>query len=225
MIRNVLMICALVFSTTDVLADCDIVSKFNINVNIEPIKYDYSKKSSEIEKIAKKQFNNEYQYILGSYIPVLSIGLNYKSIAQKSFGKTCNKVVSMNVELKLESTIFIAKEIQPFSCTLNRTIKHESQHFNFQKEAIDFGVSYLKNNMEPVFSQKIYTSPSEYAQNMRNQLDLFQKNTLRVIENSADKKHNFIDSHENYKKESKLCSESEQRMIGNTILTFEHSPT
>ena len=137
-------------------ADCDIASKFNIDVVIVPIKYDYSKTSSQIKSIPNIHPDLEYRYILGAYIPILSLGANYKIMKENSFGKTCTKITSMNVTLKLESTIYLAQEIQPFSCTLNRTLEHEKTHFNFEKESLPLGVDYLKKNLESIFSQKNY---------------------------------------------------------------------
>lgn len=207
------------FSVNNVWADCDITSKFNINVNVVPIKYDYSKTSNEIKRIPNIKTNNDSQYLLGAYIPSLSVGLNYQGMRESSFSRVCNKVVSMNVTLKLESTIFIAKEIQPFSCTLNRTLQHENTHFNFEKESLEVGVDYLKRSLEPVFSQKIYSSGNEYEQYMKSQLDILQKNTLNLIENNASKKHAIIDNVENYKKESLLCSSAEHEIVAKSILS------
>lgn len=206
------------FFLNNAWADCDVTSKFNIDVDIVPIKYDYSKTSAEIKRIPNIKTNNDSQYLLGAYIPLLSVGLNYQGMREGSFGRTCHKIVQMNVKLKLESTIFIAKEIQQFSCTLNRTLQHENMHFQFQKESIDLGVDYLKKNLEPVFSQKIYTSEQEYSQHIKGQLQVLQKNTLNVIENYASKRHSSIDNPDNYKKESQLCSSAEQQMIAKSIL-------
>ena len=204
----------------NVWADCDITSKFNINVNTVNIKYDYNKTSAQIKKIPNIKTNNESQYLLGAYIPILSIGINYQSMRENSFGKTCNKVVSMNVTLNLESTVFISKEIQPFSCTLNRTLQHENTHFSFEKDALAIGIDYLKKNLEPVFSQKIYSSENEYNQYIKGQLEILQKNTLNTIENYAVKRHNTIDNPDNYKRESQLCSSNEHEMISKSILSF-----
>ena len=102
----------------NVWADCDITSKFNINVNVLPVKYDYSKTSNEIKKIPNIKTSNESQYVLGAYIPLLSIGLDYRSLIENSFTRTCNKIAVMNVHLKLESTIFIAKEIAKYRSTV-----------------------------------------------------------------------------------------------------------
>lgn len=198
-------------------ADCDVTSKFNIDVNVVPIQYDYSKTSSEIKRIPNIKTNNDSQYLLGAYIPSLSIGLNYQGI-REGMVRTCNKVIKMNVTLKLESTIFIAKEIQPFSCTLNRTLQHENTHFKFQKESLDVGVDYLKKSLEPVFSQKIYASEQEYSQYIKGQMQILQKNTLNLIENYAGKRHASIDNVENYTKESQLCSSAEQQMVAKSIL-------
>lgn len=207
------------FSFNNVWANCDVTSKFNINVNVLPIKYDYSKTSNEIKRIPNIQKNNDSQYLLGAYVPLLSVGLNYQSMRESSYLKICNKVVSMNVTLKLDSTIFIAKEIQPFSCTLNRTLDHEMHHFNFQKESLEVGVDYLKRNLEPIFSKKIYSSANEYDKYMKQQLDILQKNTLNLIDNYASKKHALIDNIENYKKESLLCSFAEQEIVSKSILS------
>lgn len=204
----------------NVWADCDITSKFNINVNVVPIKYDYEKTSNQIKRIPNIRTSNESQYLLGAYIPLLSIGLDYKTLREDSFSRTCNKVAVMNVNLKLESTIFIAKEIQPFSCTLNRTLQHENTHFEFEKQGIEVGVDYLKKSLEPVFSQKFYGSQAEYSQYIKGQLDILQKNTLNLIENYSGKRHATIDSPENYKKESQLCSSAEHEMIARSILSI-----
>lgn len=204
----------------NVWADCDVTSKFNINVTTVNIKYDYSKTSAEIKRIPHIKTNNDSQYLLGAYIPMLSIGFNYQGMRENSFSKTCNKVITMNAVLKLESTIFIAKEIQPFSCTLNRTLKHEQTHFAFQKQGLDIGADYLKRTLEPVFSKKIYASESEYNQYMKKQLDTLQKNTLNVIENYASERHVTIDNVANYQKESQLCSSSEHDMIARSILSI-----
>lgn len=204
----------------NVWANCDITSKFNINVTVVPVKYDYSKTSNEIKRIPNIRTSNESQYLLGAYIPLLSIGLNYQTFREESFGRSCSKIASMNVNLKLESTIFIAKEIQPFSCTLNRTLQHENTHFNFEKQGIEVGVDYLQKSLEPVFSQKFYGSQEEFTQSIKRPLDILQRNTLNLIENYSGKRHATIDTPENYKQESQLCSSAEQQMIAKSILSI-----
>lgn len=199
-------------------ADCDVTSKFNINVTVSPVKYDYSKTSNEIKRIPNIKTSNESQYLLGAYIPLLSVGLNYQNVREQYFSHTCNKIATMNVNLKLESTIFIAKEIQPFSCTLNRTIQHENSHYTFEKQGVEVGVEYLRKSLEPVFSQKFYGSPNEFNQFMKNQMDVLQRNTLNLVENYSGKRHAAIDTTENYRKESQLCSSAEQQMIARSIL-------
>lgn len=200
-------------------ADCDITSKFNINVTVSPVKYDYSKTSNQIKTIPNIKTSNESQYLLGAYIPLLSVGLNYQNVREQSFSHTCNKIATMNVNLKLDSTIFIAKEIQPFSCTLNRTIQHENSHYTFEKQGVEVGVEYLRKSLEPVFSKKFYGSPTEFTSFMKQQMDILQRNTLNLIENYSGKRHSAIDTMENYRKESQLCSNTEHEMIARSILS------
>lgn len=219
MFRFLAVVC-LSFVFNNVWADCDVTSKFNINVTVSPVKYDYSKSSNQIKKIPNIRTSNESQYLLGAYIPLLSIGLNYQNIRENYFSRTCNKITTMNVHLKLDSTIFIAKEIQPFSCTLNRTLQHEQSHYNFEKQGVEVGVEYLRKSLEPVFSQKFYGSQAQYNNFMRNQMDILQKNTLNLIENYSAKRHAGIDTLENYRKESQVCSSTEQQMIAKSILSI-----
>lgn len=199
-------------------ADCDITSKFNINVNVEPVKYNYNYNSVSIKNMPNIKTFNESQYLLGAYIPVLSVGVNSKTFREQSFSGTCYKIAEMNVTLRLESSIYLAREIQPFSCSLNRTINHENTHFRFQKEAVDIGVEYLRKNLEPAFSQKFYGSPQEFDNFIKKQMTIIQNNTLNIIENNARPKHASIDTSANYKAESTVCSNSERDMVARSIL-------
>ncbi len=199
-------------------ADCDITSKFYINVNIEPVKYNYNYNSASIKSMPNIKTVNESQYLLGAYIPVLSMGVRSKTLREESLSGTCNKIAEMTVTLKLDSSIYLAREIQPFQCTLNRTINHENTHFQFQKEAVDFGVEYLRKSLEPVFSQKFYGSAQQFDAFITNQMSILQKNTLNLIENNANPKHATIDNPANYKAESMACSSAEHDMVARSIL-------
>lgn len=203
----------------NVWADCDVASKFNIDVVISPINYDYSKTSAQIRSIPNIHPDSDSQYILGAYIPVVSIGLNYKGMKEDTLGKTCNKVTAINVTLQLESTIYIAQEIQQFSCTLNRTLQHEKTHFNFEKDSIPAGVDYLKQNFEPIFSQKMYLPQEQYTQYIKGQLSILQQNVLNLIQNSAGQLHATIDNKANYQRESSLCSNIEHNMVDQSMLS------
>lgn len=218
MFRFIVIILVSLF-LNNVWADCDITSKFNIEVNVEPIHYDYSENSNQIKNIPNIRTSNDSQFLLGAYIPLVSIGVNYKTLREQTLRGTCNKIALMNVNLKLKSTIFIAKETQPFACTFNRTLQHENKHFNFEKQGIDVGVDYLRKNLEPFFSQKFYGSQVEFSQLMKSQLDTLQRNTLNLIENYSGKLHSTIDNSENYKKESQLCSILEEQMIAKSIFS------
>lgn len=200
-------------------ADCDINGKFTINVNIEPIKYNYNYNSVSIKNMPNIKTFNESQYLLGAYVPILSVGVNSRTYREQSFSRSCSKISDMTVTLRLESSIYLAKEIQPFQCTLNRTINHENTHFKFQREAVEVGVEYLRKNLEPAFSQKFYGSPQEFDTFIKNQMTIIQNNTLNIIENNASPKHSSIDTSANYKAESLSCSNAEHDMIARSILS------
>ena len=76
----------------------------------------------------------------------------------------------------------------------------------------------MRRSLEPVFSQKFNGNQEQFEQLMKNQIAILQKNTFSLIDNSASKKHATIDTLDNYKKESELCSEIEHDSLSRVIL-------
>lgn len=190
-------------------ASCNSEFKYNINLDIQKTKYIYDKNSIDIPYI---QIDSESKHLLGTYNSYVSFEAEWS----KEFDHIdkCGKIKTMNINLILNSNIYVAHEILPYECTFNRTIAHELQHHQNKENALNYGVNYLKNNLEKVFSLKYYSNnPEEFKQYIQNQLEILQKQTFKEINENTYIYDKVIDTEENYRKESLVCSQSEREIV------------
>lgn len=196
------------------VAACDSQTKYNINVNIKKINFIYDKKSREIPHVNNQ---GDSKYVLGTYDNYSTIDVNWNKEYDTS--EKCVKVKEMNINLILNSNIYVANEILPYKCTFNRTTQHELTHFKNKQNAYSYGVEYLKNNLDKVFSLK-YTykdTPLDLDKYIESQLKILQNNVFKVIEDNSYIYDSVMDTEENYRKESLLCSSEEREMINQEI--------
>ncbi len=223
------------FTSTDELyqfCQSNIIGKTtNLSINILPPQYNESLSSAQIKEISQSKMQSKELGLFRSENKImvdLSYSIEFFIDKQKNV-HTCSYPNNLNVQLELNSIIYLAKEILNFPCTKNRTIIHENQHFKFQTDV-------LSRNKENIIqsSNEILLAPAShifnfsfnstyikdwYANYYQLQQNQFNQSIEKEILSKAKNLHNTIDSEENYIREKNICPKTENNQLD--ILLFK----
>lgn len=190
---------------------------YHLNISEAPIKYELNYFSYQIPREGYQESN---QHTLGSFQhrTIIKTTANIKGLRNQN--SSCTYVSDLYLDIQLVSSIYIAREAQNFQCTYQRVLNHEHTHYAIEKSAF----STILQNFTPLIKNQFDNLPINY----NNQIDLNaflqQKSnylSLQIsnyIKEASLPYHQRLDTKENYKYESNLCSEEENKQLTKLLI-------
>lgn len=177
-----------------------------IELITNPVVFDYSKTSNQIRSISTNE------HLLGLYMAKRRFLIQPSLKASKTSNSStwCGVIDSLKLTVILEPIIYISKEAQAFPCTLKRVQEHEMTHHNFEIRSQVQSQSFLENiirtRYRSTFNFYTETDGKNYMQNL-NQKTIAE--ITKFYDDNSKALHAQIDTQENYRLESLLCSGEE----------------
>lgn len=161
------------------------------------------------------------RHTLGQYRAQAGYGieLTYRTLTFQGAGLACVSLDNVSVEVVLDPTIYIAREIPQYSCLYNEILIHEQKHHQVSKRAMAWLAEQLPLRVEaflrrlpdprPVSDAAIGQETERLKAMIAGQVDkLFQQvNTIRA---EADAK---VDSEEEYARIAASCPHQDRSFL------------
>jgi hypothetical protein len=190
------------------------LGNLDIQVNMNPIHYEYGYTSRQIESVKGNKnpnllglFNSDALINVQPSFKVTSLGKNYY----------CMTVSSLIVKVNIHPIIYIAKEAQQFSCTKQRVEQHELLHYQFEVNTASKAKPFINNLANSYFNQPFYVTNQDEVDKISSILKKKSSDFINAIgqhfENSSNPLHAKIDSRQNYEYESSFCSVQENATL------------
>jgi len=181
-----------------------------IELITNPVVFDYSKTSNQIRSIS----NNEH--LLGLYVAKRRFMIQPMLKASKTNNSNmwCGVVDSLKLSIILEPVIYISREAQQFPCTLKRVQEHEMTHHNFeirsQVQSQAFLENIIRTKYRSTFNFYSETDGKNYLNNLNQKA---VEEITRFYDKNSEALHAQIDTQENYRQESLMCSGEENLQL------------
>lgn len=186
------------------------------------LKIDNSKNSEQLLKLSKKinPLITETHKIQGLTRLMFSTTMNIETKAEMLDENTVcviPKVVSLHLYYN-NPTIYLVDTLKPDTCRWNLVLRHEQTHLDIGHFAFKEMAYELKKKLQnivnlrgsKIYSYKEYTKDNQsVAQNMLKDYEKSLKTTVKILENKLLRKQAELDTVENYRKETQLCSDEE----------------
>lgn len=190
------------------------LGNFDVQVNMAPIRYEYSYTSRQIESVKGNKnpnllglFNSDALINVQPSFKVTPLGQNYY----------CMTVSSLLVKIQINPVIYIAREAQQFSCTKQRVEQHELLHYQFEVNTAARAKPFIIDLGNNYFSQVFYVSNQEEVDKISSLLKKKNSDFINAIGHhfvsSTNALHSKIDSRQNYEYESSFCSVQENSTL------------
>lgn len=178
----------------------------NININpiVDPIQWDYSKRSRDLQNIGKGQYS-----ITGLHTGSLNINVQSQVfyLSDSNGNKTCYTFWPSNINIRLSSVIRVAQEATMLQCTKRTTEEHELQHHQVSLQALQKSQDLLNNRLNTLYAKPIFFNSYDEALNHYNSnIEHIKSQFLQQYSLIADPLNSQLDSPSNYERENKICS-------------------
>lgn len=175
----------------------------NITPEVSPITWDYSQRSRNL-----KNMSNQRGQAIGLHRG--SVNLNIQSqvfyLTNNSGIQTCFTIWPAQVNLKLQSKIYISTEAAHLHCTKSTTEAHEMEHHKVALWALAESQKILYKDLYSTFQKPTYFNSYQEAESYYNSIvNKLQNGFLSNFNNFSAPLNSRLDSHENYEAESRKC--------------------
>lgn len=212
--KNLLLLSLLFFSNVALAQDCSPpMPTYYITFKEDPLKFNMSLYSSQIKGGGEQNIGS---HTLGHYLTKVETENNYKF--QKttfSNGRSCTFLTEIHSTITLFSEIKISKEAQAFTCTYNRVLQHERQHYQIQRA----GFKKLEGIIGGLYKQQFDNFPVAYnneinVSNLANQkLQQIAKSLDQYLERTVKPQQLAMDTPQAYNNEELKCSPQENNQL------------
>lgn len=202
-------------------------TEINVIPSTAPVEYDLSQPLASLQKVQIDTVNpygyNNITHTKGFMKGLISmqpkVKVDYKVIPSR--GTVCLWYETINLEIKIEPLIVIAKEVSEDPCSYKAVREHELKHVNADRKIV--------NKYSKIMGQKIYDGlktrgfsvgpiPTEHAQSV---VDRMHKTVAQLVELEYKKMEiertevqQAIDSHEEYERVRGLCPQTSEHLSG-----------
>lgn len=180
----------------------------NIKINplIDPIQWDYSRRSRDLKPMSAHANSNH------SVTGLHSAGLNLLVQSQVFYLKdnnnnsTCYTMWPSVITLRLSSKIYISQETALLSCSKSVTENHELQHQKVALYALQEAQNLLNNRLNSLYSKPIFFPTYEDAlKHYNSNIEHLKSQFLHQFNLIADPLNAQLDSPSNYIAEDQKC--------------------
>lgn len=212
--RKILLLALLFFSKAVFAQQCpNVMPIYYITFKEDPLKYNMSLYSSQIRGGGEQNISS---HTLGNYVTKVETENNYR-FQKISFGNggTCTSLTEIHSTITLFSEIRISKEAQNFTCTYNRVLQHERQHYQIQRT----GFKKLEGIIGNLYKQQFDNFPVVYndqinVANLANQKLQSIANSLdQYLERTVKPQQMAMDTTEAYNADELKCSPQENNQL------------
>lgn len=191
--------------------------KVNIIWSSDAVKYNFSKSQHEMDRM-EIDTENPYDRSVKTHVGgLMSGGIGLKSeinVATLTYPRskvTCQWVGSMDIEIAIDPTIYIAREHKKGSCKHNAILEHEMKHVHVDREIVKKYAPAIKAFMERAMVRvgMVGPKPENRASLFQDKIVDFMDGQLKIISqkmyDERRVKQQAIDSLEEYERVSNLC--------------------
>lgn len=193
------------------------VGKVNIIWSSDAVKYDFSKSQHEMDRM-EIDTKNPYDRSVKTHVGgLMSGGIGIKSeinVATLTYPRSrsvCQWIGSMNIEIAIDPTIFIAREHKKGSCKHRAILDHEMKHVYVDRQVVKKYAPAIKAHMQQSMSKVgiVGPKPERRAPVFQKKIVDYMDEQLKLITEKmyAERrvKQQDIDSLEEYQRVSNLC--------------------
>lgn len=188
--------------------------KIHVQVTESPIEYQTNYWSSQLPATHYHEF-----FTLGTFKPSWTIQ-HRANIRELRYGsQSCGLVTDVYLEVNFIPTIYIAKEAQQYACTYQRVLNHERTHYSIERRAF----ALLAGHIENIAQQYYGNVPASFNHNinfddyLKQQSQYFNQDISNIVNQNSQPYHQQLDTPENYRAESNMCSQQENILLFQTL--------
>lgn len=176
--------------------------------------YDFSLSKNELSEIAQ-QVGIFEKGVFAAGLALVSINSEYElSTVTKVMHNNSRCIIPthLNVYIGLtKPTIFMARELQPGTCTYNLVLRHEQVHQQINKQALEYFIPLIRRELSARIKQirPVYVSKNSSEDDASQELtarynELITPLVNRLRDQIMSEQHK-LDSSRNYKMEGNIC--------------------
>lgn len=183
--------------------------------------YDFSLSKSELSEIAQKAGIFE-KGVFAAGLALVNINSEYElSTTTKVMWNNDRCIIPTNLNVYIgfsKPVIYMAKELQPATCTYNLVLRHEQVHQQINKQALEYFIPIIRREL----TERVKQIHPIHVGKMASEDKASQALTNRYYETISPLVNRLRD--EILAEQHKLDSSSNYKMEGNICRSFNHRP-
>tara|TARA_B100001989_G_C24518253_1_gene454390 strand:- start:96 stop:836 length:741 start_codon:yes stop_codon:yes gene_type:complete len=203
----------------------DLQKSITVTPVMGKVRYDTSKSLKDLQNVSADMRNPHglhdtfytFSFARSNIISNVRMDFNYEGMHRRGRSVECVSYKNVDVQIKIDSSITIAKELSDNVCMRDALIKHEQKHISIDREMVDkYAASIGAKIADVLKSDRAVTGPylkkhsPKSAKEMRHYLQKVIALELKRMNVEREDEHRAFDNSAHYYNVGSECTEFQE---------------